>query len=264
MVEGSRQVALLERLRDDGQASVTRLAHDLGVTESTIRRDLDRLARDGRLIRTFGGARAVDARPADPTDGSLTAKRTIARAAAELVDDGSTIVIGSGSTALEFARRLVDRRVTVITNALDVATVLVDRPGVELIVLGGVVRPGMHSMLGHLVDLAARELRADTLFMGIGAVSLEHGLMNDSVPEILSDRAIRRMARSVVVLADSTKFDQVAPGFVFGFESIDTIVTDSGVQEDTLQALRDRGVEVVVVDDQVVDRSASSVSAAPA
>ncbi|HEX2470386.1 MAG TPA: DeoR/GlpR family DNA-binding transcription regulator [Candidatus Limnocylindrales bacterium] len=261
MTDASRQVMLLERLMDDGQASVSSLARDLGVTPSTIRRDLGRLARAGRVIRTYGGARAVDARPTDAADGKLAAKRAIARAAAEFVDDGSTIVIGSGSTALELARRLVDRRMTVITNALDVATVLVDRPGIELIVLGGVVRRGMHSMLGHLVDLAARELRADTLFMGIGAISLEHGLMNDSVPEILSDRAIRRMARSVVVLADSTKFDQVAPGFVFGFEEIDTIVTDSGIQADTLRALRARGVDVLVASDAAADPAPSLAAA---
>ena len=99
-----------------------------------------------------------------------------------------------------------------ITNALDIANVLLDRDGIELIVLGGVVRPRMHSMLGHLAELSSRELRADTLFMGIGAISLEQGLMNDSVPEILTDRALRRMSRSVVVLADASKFEQVAPG----------------------------------------------------
>ena len=248
VTDDDRQVILLERLRDDGQASVGALARDLGVTPSTIRRDLGRLARSGRLIRTYGGARAVDARPHLPVDPLLGAKRAIARAAAGLVADESTIVIGSGSTALEFARRIADRRLTVITNALDVATLLVDRPAIELIVLGGVVRQGMHSMLGHLVELAARELRADTLVMGIGAISLEHGLMNDSVPEILSDRALRQMASSVVVLADSSKFGQVAPAFVYGLDEVDTIVTDAGVDGPTLAALRARGVEVVVAE----------------
>ena len=154
-------------------------------------------------------------------DPRADAKRAIARAAAALVPDGATIAIGSGSTALAFAREIADRRLTVITNALDVANVLLDREGIELIVLGGVVRPRMHSMLGHLAELAAQELRADLLFMGIGAISVEQGLMNDSVPEILIDRALTRMARSVVVLADSSKFHQVEPGYVFGLEEVD-------------------------------------------
>ena len=248
MTDDQRELVLLERLRDDGQASVRALASDLGVTQSTIRRDLGRLARSGQLIRTYGGARAVDARPRQAGDPMLDAKRAIARAAAGLVEDGSTVVVGSGSTTLEFARRIADRRLTVITNALDVATLLVDRPAMELIVLGGVVRSGMHSMLGHLVELAARELRADMLVMGIGAISLEQGLMNDSVPEILSDRALRRMASSVVVLADSSKFGQVAPAYVYGLDDVDTIVTDAGIPAPTVAALRARGVAVVVAE----------------
>ena len=101
-------------------------------------------------------------------------------------------------------------------------------------------------MLGHLAELAATELRADTLFMGIGAISVDQGLMNDSVPEILIDRALRRMARSVVVLADASKFEQAAPGFVFGLEEVRTLVTDDGARPETLAAVRRRGVEVVV------------------
>jgi DeoR/GlpR family transcriptional regulator of sugar metabolism len=247
MRETERRSALVEQLRADGRASVSQLAATLDVTPSTIRRDLQRLAREGRLVRTYGGAAITDALPrAARPDPEQAAKRAIARAAAGLVHDGSTIAIGSGTTALAFAREIADRRLTVITNALDVATVLLDREGIELIVLGGVVRPRMHSMLGHLAELAATELRADTLFMGIGAISVDQGLMNDSVPEILIDRALRRMARSVVVLADSTKFDQAAPGFVFGLDEVRTLVTDDAARPDTLAAVRRRGVEVIV------------------
>ena len=247
MRESDRRARLVEHLRVDGRASVAQLASSLDVTPSTIRRDLQRLARDGRLVRTYGGAALNDGLSrvarADPR---LAAKQAIARAAAGLAADGSTIAIGSGTTALALAREIADRRLTVITNALDVANVLLDRDGIELIVLGGVVRPRMHSMLGHLAELASNELRADTLFMGIGAISVDQGLMNDSVPEILVDRALRRMARQVVVLADATKFEQAAPGFVFALDEVNVLVTDDGVRPDTLAAVRKRGVEVIV------------------
>jgi DeoR/GlpR family transcriptional regulator of sugar metabolism len=247
MRESERRARLVEHLRVDGRASVAQLASSLDVTPSTIRRDLQRLARDGRLVRTYGGAALNDGLSrAARSDPRLAAKQAIARAAAARVADGSTIAIGSGTTALALAREIADRRLTVITNALDVANVLLDREGIELIVLGGVVRPRMHSMLGHLAELASNELRADTLFMGIGAISVDQGLMNDSVPEILVDRALRRMARQVVVLADATKFEQAAPGFVFGLEEVNVLVTDDGVRQDTLAAVRRRGVEVVV------------------
>jgi len=186
-------------------------------------------------------------RPAvDHGDPARAAKGRIAAAAAALVQDETSIVIGSGSTALEFARQLVDRRLTVITNALDVANVLLDRPGIELIILGGVVRPQMHSILGHLAEIATRELRADTLFMGIGAIRVDQGLMNDSVPEILIDRALRRMARTAVVLADASKFQQVAPGFVFGLGEVDVLVTDDAVPTAVLEAVRQAGVRVII------------------
>jgi DeoR/GlpR family transcriptional regulator of sugar metabolism len=247
MAHPTRRDLLLSHLQTSGDASVAELAGDLGVTPATIRRDLQWLAGEGRVLRTYGGATLAERRAGrQPT--ATAAKRAIAAAAVRLVPDGATIAIGSGTTTLELARRLVDRRLTVITNALDVANVLVDRPGIELVILGGVVRPGMHSLLGHLAELATAELRADTLFMGIGAISVEHGLMNDSIPEIQTDRALRRMARSVVVLADATKFDQVAPAYVFDLDEVETIITDRGIGREQVAALERRGLRVVVVD----------------
>lgn len=247
MSSTGRRAQLLARLREDGRASVATLARDLDVTPSTVRRDLARLARDGAVVRTYGGAvaSAVAERRAS-SDPRLAAKRTIAAAAAGLIDDAQTIAISSGTTTLELARLLIDRRLTVITNALDVAAVLIDRPGIELVVLGGVVRPGMHSTLGHLAELALGELRADILFMGIGAASPEQGLMNDSIPEILTDRALRRAARTCVVLADASKLGSVAPAYVFGLDQVDTIVTDAGADRDVVAAFEAGGVRVVV------------------
>jgi DeoR/GlpR family transcriptional regulator of sugar metabolism len=247
MSSSDRRARLLARLDEEGRASVGALADELGVTPSTIRRDLARLSADGTLVRTYGGAAAGSpAAGRDLLDPRLAAKREIGAAAATLVQDGQTIAISSGTTALELARRLVDRRLTVITNALDVVGVLLDRPGIELVVLGGVVRPGMHSSLGHLAELALRELRADSLFMGIGALSAEHGLMNDSIPEILTDRALRRASRACVVLADSSKLGAVAPAYVFGISEVDTLVTDGDADPRELSALAARGVRVIL------------------
>jgi DeoR family transcriptional regulator of aga operon/DeoR family fructose operon transcriptional repressor len=242
-----REDRVLSLLRTHGRVSVEDLASEVGVTTSTIRRDLQRLSDGGRVVRTYGGAAFPGPRLADIIDPAAPAKERIAAAAAGLIQDGSTIVVASGSTTLAFARHLVDREdLTVITNALDVAWTLVDRPGIDLIVLGGAIRPGMHSMLGHLTEMASRELRADQLFVGIGAISLEHGLMNDSVPEIMSDRALRRMARRCIVLADARKFDLVAPAYVFGLDEVDTIVTNDAARTETVDALRERGIEVIV------------------
>lgn len=247
MSSRERRLQLLARLGEGGRASVDALARDLHVSPSTIRRDLAQLAADGALVRTYGGAAAAAITPGrDTPDPALSAKRAIGAAAAALVEDGQTIAISSGTTALELARRLVDRRLTVITNSLDVVGVLLDRPGIELVVLGGVVRPGMHSLLGHLPELALRELRADVLFMGIGALGAERGLMNDAIPEILTDRALRRASRACVVLADSSKLGAVAPAYVFGIEEVDTLVTDAEADPGQVAALEAKGVRVIL------------------
>jgi DeoR family transcriptional regulator of aga operon len=245
-----RDERLIGFVRANGTASVAALSRELGIGPSTIRRDLHRLARAGRVVRTYGGATLTDRRT-DRTGAqpirAIAEKQRVAAAAAGLVRDGQTIAITSGSTAVEFARRLVDRReLTVITNSIDVALVLLDCEGIQLVILGGVVRPRMHSLLGHLTEQACREMRADTLFMGIGAISLERGLMNDYLPEILTDRALRSMATSVVVIADSGKFDLVAPAFVFGLDDVDIIVTDSGVRPEVVDDLTAQAIRVIV------------------
>lgn len=244
MARKHRGDLLLSRIGSDGRASVGTLARDFGVTPSTIRRDLARLARDGRIVRTYGGAAIGGPMPRVGTRSD--AKARIGAAAAARVQDGDTILISSGTTTLEFARQLGDRRITVITNALDVANVLVDRPSIELVVLGGVMRRGMHSMLGHLAELALRELRADTLYMGIGAIGPDLALMNDSIPEIMTDRALRRAARECVLLASSDKFGSVAPAFVFDIDEVTTLISDAAAPPHEVAAVRARGTEVVI------------------
>jgi DeoR/GlpR family transcriptional regulator of sugar metabolism len=249
MAVAARDEVLLSVLRTRGSASVADLATTLEVTESTVRRTLQRLAREGRVVRTYGGATLIEGGTRKVTaedDPQIGYKRAIGRAASELAGDGSTIALSSGTTVLEMARQLRDRQLTVITNALDIAMVLLDARGIELIVLGGVVLPEMRSMRGHLAEEALRDLRADTVFMGTSAIDLETGFMTEQVREIAIDRAMRETAREAVVLADASKFDRVAPGFMFGFDRVDTLVTDERVQAWFIEALEARGTKVVV------------------
>lgn len=250
MPNQDRDGRLIAFIRAHGTASVEALAREHGVGVSTIRRDLQRLAASGRILRTYGGAAIAERSTGglgDEVTPAVVEKQRIAAAALGLVRDGQTIIVTSGTTALEFARQLVDRHnLTVITNSLDVAQVLLDHDGIQLVVLGGVVRPGMHSLLGHLTEQATREMRADTLFMGVGAISLGLGVMNDYMPEILTDRALRSMASSIVVMADSRKFDLVAPAFVFGLDEIDVVVTDAGVRPEVVDDLTGRGIQIIV------------------
>jgi DeoR/GlpR family transcriptional regulator of sugar metabolism len=249
MAAATRDEAVMDLLRSRRSASVAEIAATLDVAEATVRRRLHRLEQDGRLVRTYGGAVLVEGmttqRPGQ-ADPQLPYKRAIGLAASRLVEDGSTIALSSGTTVLEMARRLRERHLTVITNVLDIANALLDAPAIELVVVGGVVLPDMHSMRGHLTEEALRDLRADTVFMGASAIDLDNGFMTEQVREIAGDRAMRRIARDAVILADASKFDRMAPGFMFGFSEVGTVVTDERTDEATRDALEARGTRVVV------------------
>jgi DeoR/GlpR family transcriptional regulator of sugar metabolism len=239
--------AMLDIVRTRHSATVGDLSRELGVSEATVRRGLRRLAASGAIVRTYGGAVAAHAVPGPGSVDRLDQRHRIGLAAAELIRDGETVVIGSGRTTLAVARQLTARReLTVITNALDVAMLLVDVPGVDVIVLGGSVRPGMHSLLGHLTEQAAAELRADRLIMGIPAFDPDHGLTSDHLPEILTDRALRRMAREVILVADSSKYGRVEPALVLPLDDVDVLVTDEGLPAEAVAAVEARGVKVVL------------------
>jgi DeoR/GlpR family transcriptional regulator of sugar metabolism len=253
----ARDELLIDVLRASGSTSVAELAERLDVGEATVRRSLQRLAREGRVVRTYGGATVAEALPGlqGRPDPRLPQKRAIGLAASALVADGSTVALSSGSTVLELARHLRERDLTVITNALDVANVLLDAQHIELIVLGGVVLPGMHSLRGHLTEEAMRDLRADTVFMGASAIDLERGFLTEHVREIAVDRALRAMARDAVILADASKFDRVAPGFMFGFAQVGTLVTDGGVRPEHAAALEARGTQVHAAREEVATQA---------
>jgi DeoR/GlpR family transcriptional regulator of sugar metabolism len=246
VVTGNRDAQILDVLRTAGRASVAEIAASLGIGEATVRRALGRLAADGRVIRTYGGAVVADGPRNAPHDPGVHAKRIIGAAAADLVRDGDTIALSSGSTVLELARRIRDRRLTVITNALDVANVLLDAPAIDLVLLGGIVLRGVHSLSGHLAEAALRDLRADTTFMGASAVDMHHGFMTEQIAEIPVDRALRGIAREAVILVDASKFDRVAPGYMFGFGEVQTVVTDPSIRPEIRAALQELGLRLVV------------------
>lgn len=239
---------LLSLMRAERAVSVAQMAATLCVGEATVRRSLQRLASHGRVVRTYGGALLAGDRPPNPrTLGpSADAKREIGAAAASLIPDGATVILSGGSTVLELARRLHGRRLTVITNSIDIVTSLADEPDIDVVVLGGTLLRKSRSLIGHLTSLATRELRADFVFMGASAINLQLGFMTEDVGEIQTDRALRGIARECIVLADTSKLDRVGPGFLFEFDQVGTLVTDRRLLPAMRAALEERGLRVVV------------------
>jgi len=252
LLNTERQQQIAQFIRERKRATVAELSERFGVSEATIRRDLEKLDGQGEIRRAHGGAVAVErAAPEPPVVHRLVEneeeKRRIGRAAAQLVQDGEIIFLGSGTTTLEVARNLGGKKdLTVITNALNVANQLAGKQDITVIVPGGLLRHSELSLIGHITEQALEELRADKVIMGMRAISIEEGLTNDYLPETMTDRTIIQFAPEVILVADHSKFGKVSTALVAPITSIHKIVTDAGTPPQVVADLRARRIEVII------------------
>ena len=246
-----RRQVTLEALAERGEASVAELSREAGVSEMTIRRDLEALEREGLLRRVHGGAVSAVSRGYEPpfalrAGRQSEAKEKIAAAAVELLSDGETVVLDVGTTVLGFARALATASsLTVVTPSLRVADVLAGNPGLRLIVTGGIARPGELSLVGSLAERSFEELHPDTVFLGVGGVAADAGLTEFNLDDTRVKRAALASARRCVVLADATKLGKVAFAHICPLERADVLVTESSADHDVLRPIREAGVEVI-------------------
>jgi DeoR/GlpR family transcriptional regulator of sugar metabolism len=247
-----RQKQILSLLTRQGRLSVTEIVEQFSISVATARRDLETLASQGKVQRVHGGVIAVDAAPPESPilereNEQADEKLRIGRAAAGLVADKETVFLGSGTTVLEAARNLRDRKnLTVITNSLPVLNALAGVEGITVICLGGMLRESELSFIGHITEQALTEVRVDKVIIGTRGVSLEHGLTNDYLPETLTDRAILKIGREVIVAADYTKVNRVATSQLAPLESMHTFVTDAKADKKFVQAIKKQGINVIV------------------
>ena len=246
-----RQKQILQFIHRSQRISITEVCENFSVSEATARRDLEALAREGKIQRVHGGAIPLtQAPPESPIlqrQNEQTDEKThIGQAAAALVQDGETVFLGSGTTVLEVARALCGQHnLTVITNSLPVVNVLAGAEAITVICLGGMLRESELSFIGHITEQALAEVRADKVFIGTRAISLEHGLTNEFMPETMTDRAILKSGKEIVVVADHTKFGRAAAIRLAPLESIHILVTDQTASQEFTEAVRARGVRVI-------------------
>lgn len=226
---------------------MTDLSEQLGVSPATIRRDLVKLEEEGLLTRVHGGA-VVDEgdQPfAEVAEVRVTEKDAIAAKAASMVRDGESVLLDIGTTAYRLARQLHGRRLTVITSNLVVYEELADDEGIELVLLGGMLRREYRSLVGFLTEDNLRQLRADWLFLGTSGVRPGGQVMDTTVVEVPVKRAMIGASDKVVLLADSAKFPGTGMARVCGPRELDVVVTNAPVDVVTCQSLEEAGVEVV-------------------
>jgi DeoR/GlpR family transcriptional regulator of sugar metabolism len=248
MLAARRRELMLEAVRAGRGAQVAELARHFAVSEMTVRRDLARLAREGKLTRVHGGAVQDRAEPpfAEIAVERLDAKQRIGRAAADLVEDGQTIMLDIGTTTLQLARALHGRSLTVITSNLAAMEDLLPEEGVEIVLVGGVVRRNYRSLVGVLAEDALRQLSADIAFLGASGFRHDDlGVMDTTMVEVPIKRAMLGAAERAVLLADAQKFSMGGVVRVCGAEELDAVVTDAGPDEPAVTAMEQAGVEVV-------------------
>lgn len=247
-----RQKQILSLLSKQGRLSINEIVEQFSISVATARRDLESLASQGKAQRVHGGVIAVEQAPPElpileRENEQADEKARIGLSAANLVADKETVFLGSGTTVLEVARNLRNRKnLTVITNSLPVLNALAGAEGITVISLGGMLRDSEMSFIGHITEQALTEVRADKVIMGTRGLSLEHGLTNDYLQETLTDRAILKIGREVILVADHTKVNRVATALLAPLDSMQTFVTDSKADKKFIQALKKQGIQVIV------------------
>jgi DeoR family transcriptional regulator of aga operon len=248
-----RRRRICELLREEGRVTVEALASRFGTSQVTIRADLSTLESAGALTRTHGGALSVpDAdQPLDVKQLQHRAEKLrIAAAAASLIREGETIVLDSGTTTAEIARRVrtLDlNSINVITNALNIAALLVDLPAVRLIVPGGFLRRESNSLSGPMAETALASLQADRLYLGADAIDPQLGVMTPHLAEAELNAKMIAISQQVVVVADSSKFMRRNISLIARVEQLHMLITDRAAPPDAIEQLRERGVEVRLV-----------------
>jgi DeoR/GlpR family transcriptional regulator of sugar metabolism len=247
-----RVAAIMNTLRVHDSVSVAELASQHNVSEMTIRRDLDELAQQGVVRRVRGGALSLLLRGEEPPFAAREreaedAKRRIGSAVADLLADGEAVLLDGGTTVLEVARALRDRRLTVVPLAMQSAIELSTAPRIRLVLPGGEVRAGELNLKGPLTESSIRALRFDTAVLGCCGLSAEHGLTAQDLPEVAVKQAAIAAARRVVVACDSGKFARTAFGAVCSLDQLTLVVTDAGIPREQHDALVAAGVTVRIV-----------------
>lgn len=248
-----RQERILSRLRESGAVQVRDLVECLGVSEMTVRRDLELLAAQGHLVRTYGGAMPASVLSrevpyADKAGARIDEKERIARAAAALVRDGDLILLDAGSTTAALARALRGRRdLTVMTNDLKVAVELCDEPGVRVMVTGGTAQPSGYNLVGPLAEQTLRGLTVDIAFLGTSAADPEYGLTTPTLEKVPLKQAMIRAGRRVVLLTDSSKFGRRSTFPICSLGELSQIITDTHLPAEMASSIRQGGVKLDLV-----------------
>lgn len=252
-----RHEFITRELESKGSVSVTELSVMLNVSEVTIRKDLSILERNNVLYRAHGKAIKISPyindRDVNVKEQQFPGEKVaIGKQAVRLIEPNDSIIIASGTTVLYFAKEInaeeLGGRLTVITSALNVASVLSKDRNIEVIQLGGIVRSSSLSAVGGDAERQMENFAGSKLFIGVDGLDPEYGLTTTNLLEANLNRTMIRAAQKTIVLCDSSKFGRRGFSRICSIDDVDQIITDSGIPRHMLDALQQRGIEVTIVE----------------
>ena len=253
-IPAERQKKMMEYIEANTSAQIHELAEKFHVSEATVRRDLDDLDQQGALRRTHGGAIKVDRSTSyesmysEKISQMLEEKHRIAEYAAQMVKPGDTVLIDSGTTTFFIAQALAHHEnLTIITNDLYIAYQTPVQPASMLIVTGGTRRQGRQELVGSIPESFVRDSHVDVAFIGVDGIDLTGGVTNANFTEVGLKRLMIASAARSVIVADHTKFGRVALARICDLKDASLLITDRGIESETLSRLKKLGVQIETV-----------------
>ncbi len=249
-----RRAKILELIESEGQVQVLRLSKMFRVSTVTIRNDLDHLEKKNLLIRTRGGAIrpqrvGIDFKLNEKAQKHFKEKQAIGRKAAELIQDGDTIILDSGTTTMEIAKNLGNfKNLTVITNALNIAQQLADFTNIRVLVPGGILRKNALSLVGPMAETAIRNYFCDKLFLGVDGIDAQYGISTPNVEEAYLNRIMIDISREVFVVTDSSKFNKRSFALIAPMAKVNGVITDAHIPEAEKERIEKQGIQVIIAD----------------
>ncbi|MDE4542839.1 MULTISPECIES: DeoR/GlpR family DNA-binding transcription regulator [unclassified Thermoanaerobacterium] len=253
-----RRMKIAEILSKDKSITVSELSEILGVSESTIRRDLKMLEIDGFIQRTHGGAILNTHTHYEPSfvekeDYELPSKMQIGKMAASLIEEGDSVILDAGTTTLMIAKSLQDIHLTVVTNSPIIAIELSNRNNIELIVTGGIERLNTKALVGPIAEMVIRNFKVDKAFIGANAISYENGLMTPDIIEANTKKAMIDVSNEVYAVVDHTKFGKKSFVKFADISDITAIITDDELDYEIVRKYEQANVDVLNFGKDVLD-----------
>ncbi len=248
-----RRSKILEILENKSNVYVKDLSKQFNVSEVTIRNDLDQLEKKHLLIRAHGGAMkikqvGIDHKLSVKSQRYSKEKQAIGKKGAELINEGETIIIDSGTTTLELAKNLNTlNELTVITNSLSIASQLSDKKNIRVIIPGGYLRHNSLSLVGSIAEQSIQNYFCDKIFLGVDGIDSKYGISTPNIEEAQLNKAMINISREIIVLTDSSKFTNRSFVNIAPILKINTIITDIGIPHDEKIAIENLGINLLLV-----------------